>query len=64
MMILFRFWRLSRSIPKPTVKINLNELETDYEEVKQFINSINSGNWQAAVHQLGQEILCECSTVE
>lgn len=48
--------------PEPTVKINLNELETDYAEVKQFINSINSDNWQAAVNELGQEILCECST--
>lgn len=48
--------------PEPTVKINLNELETDYEEVKQFINSINSNNWEAAVNELGQEILCECST--
>lgn len=49
--------------PETTVKINLNELETDYEEVKQFINSINSNNWQAAANELGQEILCECSTV-
>ncbi len=48
--------------PEPTVKINLNELETDYAEVKQFINSINSNNWEAAVNELGQEILCECST--
>ena len=48
--------------PEPTVKINLNELETDYEEVKQFINSINSNNWEAAANELGQEILCECST--
>lgn len=48
--------------PEPTVKINLNELETDYEEVKQFINSINSDNWQAAANELGQEILCQCST--
>ena len=48
--------------PEPTVKINLNELETDYAEVKQFINSINSNNWEAAVNELGQEILCECNT--
>lgn len=48
--------------PEPTVKINLNELETDYEEVKQFIHSINSNNWKAAVNELGQEILCECRT--
>ncbi len=48
--------------PEPTVKINLNELETDYEEVKQFINSINSNNWETAVNELGQEILCECRT--
>ncbi len=48
--------------PEPTVKINLNELETDYAEVKQFINSINSNNWEAAANELGQEILCECST--
>ena len=48
--------------PEPTVKINLNELETDYAEVKKFINSINSNNWEAAVNELGQEILCECST--
>ena len=48
--------------PEPTVKINLNELESDYAEVKQFINSINSNNWEAAFNELGQEILCECST--
>lgn len=48
--------------PEPTVKINLNELETDYAEVKQFINSINSNNWETAVNELGQEILCECRT--
>ena len=50
--------------PETTVKINLNELETDYEEVKQFINSINSNNWEAAANELGQEILCECSTAK
>ncbi|MDJ0567737.1 MAG: alpha/beta hydrolase [Pleurocapsa sp. MO_192.B19] len=48
--------------PETTVKISLNELETDYAEVKQFINSINSNNWEAAANELGQEILCECST--
>ncbi len=50
--------------PETTVKISLNELETDYAEVKQFINSINSNNWEAAANELGQEILCECSTAK
>ncbi len=52
---------LVEKYPESTVTINLNGLETDYEEVKQFIGSINSGNWEAALNELGQEILCQCS---
>ena len=52
---------LVEKYPESTVTINLNGLETDYQEVKQFIGSINSGNWEAALNELGQEILCQCS---
>ena len=52
---------LVEKYPESTVTINLNGLETDYQEVKQFISSINSGNWEAALNELGQEILCQCS---
>ncbi len=51
---------LVEKYPESTVTINLNGLETDYEEVKKFIGSINSGNWEAALNELGQEILCQC----
>ncbi len=50
-----------RDYPQRSIIVNLNIVEQDYNEVKQVVEALEHGNWQAATPTFLTEILCHCN---
>lgn len=50
--------------PTATINVNLNTIEKDYNAVRNFIEQIDQGDWQAEAETILTSVLCGCKSAQ